>query len=62
MAMKGGFDRNDTRSSQEQLAASLIDCLGVDGAIHACRANAWDGVLRHVLPHRQDAESQDGGN
>lgn len=62
MATKGGFDTNHTRSSQEQLAASLIDCLGVDGAIYACQANAWEGVLRHVLPYRQDAETQDGGN
>lgn len=57
MAINGGVDANDTRNNQEQLAASLIDCLGVDGAIYACQANAWDGVLRYVLPHRKDTAS-----
>ena len=42
----GGLEE---RSHQETLAASLIDSLGFDGAIHACRANSWDGVLRYVM-------------
>ncbi len=37
------------RSHQEILAESLIQSLGTEGAIHACRANSWDGVLRYVL-------------
>jgi hypothetical protein len=35
-----------------RLADSLIETLGLDGAIYACRANAWDGVLDFVLSHR----------
>ena len=42
----GGLEK---RSHQESLAASLIDSLGFEGAIHACRANSWDGVLRYVM-------------
>lgn len=30
---------------QARLARSLVDALGLDGAISACRANGWDGVL-----------------
>ncbi len=36
---------------QQRLAGALVDCLGRDGAIHACQANAWDGVLDFVLSH-----------
>ena len=42
----GGLEK---RSHQETLAVSLIDSLGFEGAIHACRANSWDGVLRYVM-------------
>ena len=40
------------RSTQTRLATRLIDSLGLDGAIAACRANAWDGVLQCVLAYR----------
>ncbi len=40
---------SEERSHQEELAVSLIESLGVEGAIHACRANSWDGVLRYVM-------------
>ncbi len=43
---KGG---SEERNHQEELAVSLIESLGVEGAIHACRANFWDGVLRYVV-------------
>ncbi len=33
---------------QYALANSLVDCLGVDGAIHACEENLWFGVLAIV--------------
>lgn len=33
------------RREQARLALSLVDNLGLDGAIFACRANGWDGVL-----------------
>jgi hypothetical protein len=39
----------EERSHQEKLAFSLVQSLGIDGAIHACRANSWDGVLEYVL-------------
>lgn len=44
-----GNGRPDERSHQEELAVSLIESLGFEGAIHACRANSWDGVLRYVM-------------
>ena len=42
-------------SHQEKLAVSLIQSLGIEGAIHACRANSWDGVLEYVLSLRGNA-------
>ncbi|MDH5557175.1 MAG: hypothetical protein OEZ03_07475 [Alphaproteobacteria bacterium] len=36
-------------SEQARLAMSLIESLGREGAIHACRANGWDGVLNYLL-------------
>jgi hypothetical protein len=39
----------NNRSCQEQLARSLLDSLGREGAIHACQANNWDGVLGLLL-------------
>ena len=46
----------DNRNYQQQLAASLVECLGPEGAVRACQANGWDGVLCHVLP-RPDTTS-----
>lgn len=37
------------RSAQAKLAETLIESLGFDGAIHACQANGWDGVLAVLL-------------
>lgn len=39
----------ETRSYQEQLALSLLDCLGWEQAVHACQENTWDGVLAVLL-------------
>ncbi len=36
-------------SEQARLAMSLIDSLGREGAINACRSNGWDGVLDFLL-------------
>lgn len=47
----------DDRSNQERLAASLIDCLGLEGAINACQANSWDGILNRLLARRIRRES-----
>lgn len=33
------------RFEQAKLALALVDSLGLEGAISACRANGWDGVL-----------------
>ena len=44
----------NNRHHQEQLAASLVDTLGVEGAVHACRANAWNGVLECVVARTRD--------
>jgi hypothetical protein len=49
MAQTNRIDAIDKRKRQEKFADSLIECLGVDGAIRACRANVWDGVLGLVL-------------
>ncbi len=40
------------RPYQAELARSLIDTLGFDGAIYACQSNAWEGVLACVLAYR----------
>ncbi len=42
----------EARNHQEKLAVSLVDSLGIEGAIHACQANSWDGVLKYVLLFR----------
>lgn len=43
-------------SEQAKLAKSLMENLGREGAIHACRANGWDGVLGYLLgPDRQQS-------
>ncbi len=39
----------ETRSYQEQLAHSLLNCLGWEEAVHACQANTWDGVLAVLM-------------
>ncbi len=43
---------SEVRSHQETLAASLVQSLGIEGAIHACQANSWDGVLEYVRSFR----------
>ncbi len=43
-----GSGGSEDRSHQEKLAFSLVQNLGIDGAIHACQANSWDGVLEYV--------------
>ncbi len=37
---------------QARLAESLISTLGLEGAVFACQANTWDGVLQCVLAYR----------
>ena len=45
----------EERSHQEKLAFSLVQSLGIEGAVHACQANSWDGVLEYVLSLRGKA-------
>ena len=40
------------RDYQQELAISLIGCMGVERAVRACQANGWDGVLEKVLCYR----------
>ena len=49
MTKANRIDAIDKRKHQEKLADSLIECLGVEGAIRACRANLWDGIVGLVL-------------
>ncbi len=37
------------RDYQQELAASLVSTIGIDGAVRACRSNSWDGMLEKVL-------------
>jgi hypothetical protein len=55
MTRQQGLTMIATHPSQARLAASLIGSLGLEGAIAACRANAWDGVLECVLAYRAGA-------
>lgn len=52
ITLTDGSGGPEERSHQEKLAVSLVQNLGVDGAIHACQANSWDGVLEYVLSLR----------
>lgn len=47
-------------SEQARLAMSLVDSLGREGAIHACRANGWQGVLDCLLGTDYDAPDESG--
>jgi hypothetical protein len=38
--------------------AGLINILGVDKAIYACRSNYWHGVLRFVLTDKRSLDRQ----
>ncbi len=42
------------RDYQQELAASLVSTIGIDGAVRACRSNSWDGVLEKVLRHANE--------
>lgn len=41
------------RHEHTKLAMALVDSLGVDGAISACRANGWDAVLQVIRDTKQ---------
>lgn len=62
-----GASRQDSEphganAQQFRLARSLVEALGLDGAIFACRANGWDGVLECLLaPRSTDNRNPAGG-
>ncbi len=45
----------ETLSYQEQLALSLLNCLGWEEAVHACQANTWDGVLAVLMQKQKES-------
>jgi hypothetical protein len=55
--MTDGTGGAEQRSHQEKLACSLVESLGVEGAIHAYQANCWDGVLEYVQSIRTNTEA-----
>lgn len=38
----------ENRQCQQNLAQKLVACLGQEGAVRACRENAWNGLLHEV--------------
>ena len=46
---------------QKRLAISLVSSLGTEGAIHACQANSWDGVLKWVIALKETGEGDTNG-
>ncbi len=49
------------RGYQQDLAASLVSTIGIEGAARACRSNSRDGVLEKVLRHASE-DSQKAAN
>ena len=52
---------DDGGGSQEKLAESLVTKLRFKGAVQACQANAWDGVLEYVLLLEDDQRKASPG-
>ncbi len=52
---------SEQQSHQEKLAVSLVESLGIEGAIHTCQANSWDGVLEYVRSFRSDIDAAGTG-
>lgn len=50
-----GFGGEET--GQQALAQSLVSSLGYAGAVQACQANAWDGILKHVLAYEKTGKA-----
>ncbi len=53
-------DHDSNQNYQRKLAISLISSLGVEGAVHACHANGWDGVLNWVISLGETSEVRTG--
>ena len=50
------IDQTGNQDYQRKLAISLVSSLGTEGAIHACQANTWDGVLKWVIALRETGQ------
>ncbi len=50
------IDQTGNQDYQRKLAVSLVSSLGTEGAIHACQANSWDGVLKWVIALRETGQ------
>ncbi len=50
------IDQTGNQDYQKKLAISLVSSLGTEGAIHACQANTWDGVLKWVIALGESGE------
>ncbi len=50
------IDQTGNQDCQRKLAISLVSSLGTEGAIHACQANSWDGVLKWVIALRETGQ------
>ncbi len=50
------IDQTGNQNHQRKLAISLVSSLGTEGAIHACQANSWDGVLKWVIALRETGQ------
>ena len=50
------IDQTGNQDYQRKLAISLVSSLGTEGAIHACQANSWDGVLKWVIALRETGQ------
>ena len=48
-AMDMDTDQGPNQNCQRKLAKTLVAKLGHAGAVQACRANQWEGVLLYVL-------------
>ena len=56
------IDQTGNQDYQRKLAISLVSSLGTEGAIHACHANSWDGVLKWVIALRETGEGHPNRN
>jgi len=56
MTMAARSSRND--EILQETAARLIQILGVDKAIYACRSNYWHGVLPFALAYKRSLDQQ----
>ena len=47
------------RTAPEELAMSLVRCMGRESAIHVCKLNGWAGVLDMILSEDDGSDTPD---